>query len=829
MKTFKGISMSSLKSVLAITVLALLLSACGGESTEQLPNTSQNSGTVTYNGPAPSTDDVANFKRTVWDNLVTQDKCGACHGSNGQAPTFVNEQDVNLAYAQANSIVNLSDPSQSTMVTKVAGGHNCWLQSTSACVDILTTYISNWAGGSEGSAKTVELRAPALKEPGATVALPTDTGLFSTTVYPELRQYCSDCHADGGQTPYIASADVTTAYDQAKSRIDPMNPGASRLVERLRYDFHNCWDDDCEASADLMELKILEMVQDLSAQPVDPAIVASKALNLQADGLLANSGGRFEDNVIALYEFKFGEGQTAFDTSGVSPALDLTLSGNVDWVGGWGIDLGPAGENEQGFMIPAGKAQGSTTASRKLHTLLTASGEYSIEAWVAPGNITQEDARIVTYSGSSTTRNVTLSQSLQRYEVLHRSTTSDENTPFATRDADMLLQATLQHVVVNYTPATGRQIFVNGVPTGDVDPDDGGLLTEWDDSFALVLGNETDGNSPWQGAIRMVAIHNRALTPEQVQANFEVGVGQKFYLLFGVSHLIDVPESFIVFEVSQFDSYAYRFTSPFFISLDDSAEPSNIPLRGMRLGINGKEATVGQAWANLDVVLDSGSYEPGAGQPLSSLGTIIALENGPGNDEFFLTFDQLGGNNFARSEPSLPPQPAPSDQEPSSEIGLKTFDEINESMSRMTGVPTTHSKVSEKFNTVRQQLPTVETIEGFLSSHQMAITQLAIQYCDALVSSDNLRQEIFGNFNFAAPANTAFEGGGEDLIVGALLSRFVGNDLASQPTNETVANELSNLINGLTSCGASCGPDRTETVVKASCAAVLGSATTLVQ
>ena len=99
--------------------------------------------------------------------------------------------------------------------------------------------------------------------------------------------------------------------------------------------------------------------------------------------------------------------------------------------------------------MPAGKAQGSTSASRKLHTQLTTSGEYSIEAWVAPGNITQEDARIVTYSGSATTRNVTLSQSLQRYEVLHRSTTSDENSAFATQDADMLLQATLQHVVVN--------------------------------------------------------------------------------------------------------------------------------------------------------------------------------------------------------------------------------------------------------------------------------------------------------------------------------------------------------------------------------------------
>ena len=345
MMTPERISMNALKSTLAIITMALVLSACGGEATEQLPNTSGGSGSVTYNGPSPSTDDVTNFKRTVWDNLVTQDKCGACHGANGQAPTFVNEQDVNLAYAQANTIVSLSNPSQSIMVTKVAGGHNCWLQSTSACVDILTTYITNWAGGSEGAAKTVELEAPELKEPGATVALPVDTSLFSVTVYPELRKYCSDCHADNGQTPYIASADVTTAYDQAKSRIDPMDPGASRLVERLRYDFHNCWNDDCEASADLMELKILEMVQDLTAQPVDSALVASKALTLENDGLLANSGGRFEDNVIALYEFKFGEGQTAFDTSGVSPALNLTLSGNVGWVGGWGIDLGPEGKD----------------------------------------------------------------------------------------------------------------------------------------------------------------------------------------------------------------------------------------------------------------------------------------------------------------------------------------------------------------------------------------------------------------------------------------------------------------------------------------------------
>ena len=819
----------ALKSVLVVVGATLLLAACGGESTESLPNTSGNSGGIVYSGPAPATEDVSNFKRSVWDNLVTQDKCGSCHGADGQSPTFVNEQDVNSAYSQAKKIVNLSDPSDSLMVTKVADGHNCWLSSNSACADILTTYITNWAGGG-GSAKTVELRAPALKDPGATISLPAEPGLFATTVYPVLEQYCSECHSDGGQTPYIASADVNTAYDQARSRIDATVPADSRLVQRLRFDFHNCWDNDCVAPANLMEMKILEMVKDLSATPVDPALVVSKAVELSADGLLANSGGRYEDNVIALYEFKAGEGQTAFDTSGIEPPLNLTLSGNVDWVGGWGIDLGPAGENSEGFMVPAGKAQGSTSASRKLHTQLTTSGEYSIEAWVAPGNITQEDARIVTYSGSATTRNVTLSQSLQRYEVLHRSTTSDENSAFATQDADMLLQATLQHVVVNYSPTTGRQIFVNGEFSGDLDPDEGGLLTEWDDSFALVLGNETDGNSPWQGAIRMVAIHNRALTPQQIQANFEVGVGQKFYLLFGVSHLIDLPQSFIVFEVSQFDSYAYRFTSPFFISLDDSVEPSNIPLRGMRLGINGKEATVGQAWANLDVLLDADLYQPGIGQPLSPMGTIIALEGGPGIDEFFLTFDQIGSNQFARTEPAPLPQPEPADLPASPEIGLKTFDEINASMARMTGVATTHPDVSATYNTVKQQLPTVENIQGFLSSHQMAVTQLAIQYCDALIENNELRSTMFPGFNFSAPAESAFDHGGNSLITSSLMTHFVGDNLASQPTDNEIQTELYALINKLKACGGNaCEDDRTKTIVKASCAAVLGSATTLVQ
>ena len=55
------------------------------------------------------------------------------------------------------------------------------------------------------------------------------------------------------------------------------------------------------------------------------------------DGTVASGGNRYSGNMIALWEFKAGSGTIAFDTSGVEPAINLNLSGDVTWVGGWGI------------------------------------------------------------------------------------------------------------------------------------------------------------------------------------------------------------------------------------------------------------------------------------------------------------------------------------------------------------------------------------------------------------------------------------------------------------------------------------------------------------
>jgi mono/diheme cytochrome c family protein len=828
-QTIKSIMHVILHRYVPVLLAAVLVSACGGESTTVNPVTSITT-TSNYTGPAALTADVQAFRLNVWENLNKQNRCGACHGTGGQSPAFVRMDDVNLAYAQANSIVDLANPANSRMVTKVAGGHNCWLDSDSACGDVITAYLTAWAGGVAGGGNIIELVAPTLRDPGDSKSFPIDSGLFATTVHPLLTAHCANCHVDSAasaQSPFFADSDPDTAYEAAKPKIDLDNPANSRFVLRLREEFHNCWTADCQNDADTMESAITTFAAQIPVTQIDPQLVTSKALTLP-DGIVASGGNRHETNLIALYQFKTGQGNTAFDTSGVEPGMHLTLSGNTNWVGGWGIN------------ITNGKAQATTTSSRKLHELITATGEYSIEAWVVPANVSQEGpARIISYSGGTTARNFTLGQTQYNYDFLQRNTNTDANgePALSTADADEDLQATQQHVVVTYDPVNGRRIYVNGIFTDDSDTVAGGSLIDWDDSFAFLLGNEVSGDRQWQGRLRLVAIHNRALTEAQIVQNFDVGVGEKFFLLFNVSDHSGIADSYVMIEVSQFDSYSYLFNAPQFIILDPDITPDNIPVMGMRIGINGKEASVGQAYQNLDTTLSSAQYQSGIGQKLSPLGTIIALEKGPESDEFFLTFEVFGNDTNIVLE-TQPLQPGiPPDLPESADVGVRNFDEINASMAVITQVSPEQVDVDAVFDTVKQQLPTVENIEGFLSAHQMAISQLAIEYCNALIDNNGniLRTDYFPLFDFNETADNAFNTATQrDLVILPLLNRVMNTGLTTQPDPALVISELDDLILILTVCANGPSPScatatRTREVVKATCAAMLGSAAMLIQ
>ena len=237
----------------------------------------------------------------------------------------------------------------------------------------------------------------------------------------------------------------------------------------------------------------------------------------------------------------------------------------------------------------------------------------------------------------------------------------------------------------------------------------GGLLNSWNESFAVVLGNTTANNRPWAGALRMVAIHNRAMTADQVVQNYDAGVGQKFFLMFSVAEILDreggchaidntgveparVNYCYVVFEVSQFDESSYLFERPFFVNINPDAGNVEFDLEGIHLGVNGKLTRIGQAFVNVDAQVRS--QASGVAQNLASVGTVIPLENGADQDVFFLAFDALDSATGVGDGRARLPFRQTLTGEDAPDIGVRTFDEINASLSALTGVPTASSSVS---------------------------------------------------------------------------------------------------------------------------------------
>ena len=573
-----------------------------------------------------------------------------------------------------------------------------------------------------------------------------------SALHGTLTTYCADCHTASSTTrqqPFFASSNVQEAYEAAQSKIDLNDTTNSRLYVRLNSEGHNCWSGNCASDSQMVLDGINALSAAFTAEPLDPSLaaVASKALRVD-QGFVLSSGSRVENDAVGLWTFKEGSSTIARNsavTAGGSVAdIDLILSGNIEWWGSGGV------------RINEGKLQSTIAHSKQLFDRIRETGEYSIEAWVVPLNVTQGEnnpASIVSFSKSTDARNFMLSQRLYNYDFYNRNTLEGQATDgsgqpvFSTPDAQEVLQATLQHVVATYNATDGRRIYVNGeLIVEENDETLAGSFTDWEDDFAFVVGNEASSGRQWQGSVRLLAVHNAALGLDDIQTNFEIGVGEKYYTMFSVAHLTNIPETYVVFRVEEFDSYSYLFSEPIFYNANGTTTISNLNLSGMRIGINGREAESGQAYINVNATINSTTRPPyivdldesnneivenGGMQRLSSVGTIVPLELGIASDQFFLTFDNIAGVAYARPTPGFnPPVIAVDDTTEQSDIGIKNFAEINASLSALTGVSSANTEVAATYESVKQQMPIAENLGGFVSAHQMGITQLAVKYCD---------------------------------------------------------------------------------------------------
>ena len=624
----------------------------------------------------------------------------------------------------------------------------------------------------------------------------TDQQIFAATLHPVLidaANFCVACHG-ANQDPTFAVGDVETAYNSVVSqqKVNLVNPALSRIYQRPKDDQHNCGG---AASCDRIAADFLVAIEAWAGQTMSggppPGGGAEPVLSAMTNFANAiDSGAAREDGAaIALFTFEEGTGNVTVDSSGAGAPISLTIEG-MEWVDGGGL------------RNVSGKAQASVDDSRKLFDMITPENAYTVEAWVIADNTAQDGpARMVSYSLDTATRNFTLGQNAIYYQLRNRSAETGANGTPALEALDPQVGTALQHVVATFDGDGGRKVYINGQLS--IEENVANDTLAWQDDNLLVLGNEVTNDRLWQGVFRLVAVHNRALNGAEVQQNFDAGTGNIVTMRFDVSGIVG-QTAYIDMQATQIDAQGYLFAKPTFVS-----DASGILVRNIRIGVNGGVPVAAQPFRRVDTTVMA------SGTELSPLGAVVPVELGIENDQFHLEFEMLG-NQVGTAEmvpPSSPPLPVADVPEP--DLGLRTFSQVNDTMASLTGIDANQNAVLSSFSELRDSLPPSSDLLSFAAAQQIAIQRLARSYCGAIVSNDNRCSDFFGA--------CAIDGAAKDQVGNVLYDRLIGDNFANQPERIGVTTEITSVIDDL-GCAAGCSGTEAQTVLEASCTAVLSSA-----
>ncbi len=216
---------------------------------------------------------------------------------------------------------------------------------------------------------------------------------------------------------------------------------------------------------------------------------------------------RVTGNLQVLYTFNEGSGTTVNDVSGVGTPLNLTISNAaaVTWLPG-------------ALSLNSSVLVQSASAATKVINASKASNEITMEAWVAPDNLTQTGPAVLASIAQNTSnRDVTFGQSATGYSGIIRTSTTTNSG--AQLNATATATLNLTHVV--YVRSAGTvKIYVNGTQVATTTRT--GDFSNWA-NYKLALGGEPSGTRYWVGNMHLVAIYSRALTAAEVRQNWLSG------------------------------------------------------------------------------------------------------------------------------------------------------------------------------------------------------------------------------------------------------------------------------------------------------------------
>ncbi|MDX9722129.1 MAG: LamG-like jellyroll fold domain-containing protein [Myxococcota bacterium] len=221
--------------------------------------------------------------------------------------------------------------------------------------------------------------------------------------------------------------------------------------------------------------------------------------------------GRVRDGLLALYRFDEGQGPVANNQVAELSTLELRRFGEPErplpWrADAWGLHFSETNDRVQMLEHEA------------LISRLQQSGALTIELWLSVdgGTGLRDRCRLFGYEQTTTVRNFAV-QLLPDGRPQGRLNGAEWN-------ADALLprdQAT--HLVL--TAANGEaRWYLDATPTGNRQY--GGDFGSWaSEGYQVCVGNicQADQDRHFEGDILLVAVYERALSPEDVTQNFEAG------------------------------------------------------------------------------------------------------------------------------------------------------------------------------------------------------------------------------------------------------------------------------------------------------------------
>ena len=155
--------------------------------------------------------------------------------------------------------------------------------------------------------------------------------------------------------------------------------------------------------------------------------------------------------------------------------------------------------------------------TRTLYSMVKEGRGLSVEVWVATSDLEQSGpARIISYSLGSEQRNFTLGQQKNSLIFRLRTTETDLNGVFPVNEVeDVFNSQDIKHIVVSYD-FNKQKVYVNGAKVSEKCCPVG-TFENWNPSFPLIIGNETNWERPWLGKIYFAAIYNRPLEIQEIQ------------------------------------------------------------------------------------------------------------------------------------------------------------------------------------------------------------------------------------------------------------------------------------------------------------------------